>query len=356
MKNYRIRSASEQLAGYFREQIQSQSWIGTVPGENRLMARFEVGRDTVRAALALLEEEGLLVSDGQGRRRRIVENGISKVRSLRIRILLYERNDSRDADISLLMTRLQAEGFDAEFASKSLHDLGMDAGRVARFVASNPADAWITCSCAHPVNKWFSAQPFPSLAMFGRFEGLQMATAYPALRQSLMVAVRRLIELGHRRIVMFAREERRKPKLALPEQSFINELEAAGIKTGDYNLPDWEESCDGLTHRLDELFRNSPPTALIFQETPIFIAARAYLAHRGIHAPRHVSLLTSDPDPSFEWSKPAVTHLRWDSRPVVHRMVRWARNVAQGKEDLRQVVTKAEFVEGETIGPVPGRR
>jgi len=36
--------------------------------------------------------------------------------------------------------------------------------------------------------------------------------------------------------------------------------------------------------------------------------------------------------------------------------VTWAANVSRGKEDRRQTMTKAEFVEGGTIGPVPGRK
>jgi hypothetical protein len=35
-------------------------------------------------------------------------------------------------------------------------------------------------------------------------------------------------------------------------------------------------------------------------------------------------------------------------------MVRWADNVANGKEDRRETLIRAEFVEGGTIGPVPG--
>ncbi len=189
--------------------------------------------------------------------------------------------------------------------------------------------------------------------MYGRFGDLPMAAAHPAMTPSLITAVRRLIDFGHKRIVMLAREERRKPALARPEQAFIDELEAAGIMTSEYNLPDWDETCDGLSHRLDQLFRYSPPTALIFQETPIFIATRAYLADRGIVAPRDISLVAADPDPSFVWCNPAVSHMRWDYRPVVRRVVRWAKNVADGKEDRRQIGTESEFIEGGTIGPAP---
>jgi hypothetical protein len=33
--------------------------------------------------------------------------------------------------------------------------------------------------------------------------------------------------------------------------------------------------------------------------------------------------------------------------------VSWANNVSQGKEDLRQTFTKADFIEGGTMGKAP---
>ena len=38
--------------------------------------------------------------------------------------------------------------------------------------------------------------------------------------------------------------------------------------------------------------------------------------------------------------------------PVVNRIVRWVRNISDGKEGTRQTWIKAEFVEGGAIGPV----
>lgn len=56
--------------------------------------------------------------------------------------------------------------------------------------------------------------------------------------------LRRLHELGHRRIVLLVREERRKPYPATFEQAFLDGLKELGITTGPYNLPDW-----GMTSR-----------------------------------------------------------------------------------------------------------
>ena len=52
---------------------------------------------------------------------------------------------------------------------------------------------------------------------------------------------------------------------------------------------------------------------------------------------------------------PSVAHIRWDYRPVLRRIVRWTNNIARGKEDRRQTSTKAEFVEGGTVGLAPKR-
>ena len=355
MKNLRIRSASGQLAEYLKEEIRSRRWIGTMPGESWIMTHLQVGRDTVRAAMAQLEKEGVLVSDGQGRRRRIaMSEDAFAPRKIRVRIFLYEKQDRGGMDNSSLMAELLEAGMDANFTGKSLKELGMRVDRVARYVKQNPADAWIVSAASREVNEWFSEQATPAMAMYGRQGGLPIAAAYPEMITGTTAAVQRLIELGHKRIVMLAREERRKPRLSRPEQIFIDQLEAAGIATGDYNLPDWEESREGLGRLLDELFRFSPPTALIFQEARLFIAARSHLADRGIVAPRDVSLVVADSDPSFVWHNPIVSHIHWDYRAVVRRVVRWARNVASGKDDRRQCGTVAEFVEGGTIGPVRG--
>lgn len=356
MKNLHIRSASGQLAEYLKQEIRAGRWTEIMPGETWLVTNLQVGRETVRAALAKLEEEGLVVSHGPGKRRRIVMGpGTLSTKVTRLRIFLYEMKAQADADNTSLLAQLLGTGIDVGFADKSLKDLGMDVGRVARYVTKNPADAWVVSAASREVLEWFAGQATPAIAMYGRHGGVPIASAHTIMIPAMIAAVQRLIGLGHKRIVMITREERRKPRLSRPEQAFLNELEASGIRTGDYNLPDWKESREGLRCMLVELFRHSPPTALIFQESPIFVAARTYLAERGIVSPKDISLLVAGHDDSFAWSDPIPTHIEWDYQPVVRRVVRWAKNVAQGKEDVRQSGTESKFIEGGTIGPVPGR-
>ncbi len=269
---------------------------------------------------------------------------------LRVAILVTDRF-SEGYMIELFHLLVEA-GHQPFHATKSLFELGMDVGRVARMVKRTEADAWVVVSGSREILKWFSRQPKPAFALFGRRGQVSIAAVGPDKAPHFAAATRRLIELGHRRISLMCRRHRRLPQPGLPEQAFLNELAAHGIPTGTFNLPDWEESKKGFVTLLDSLFGATPPTALIIEETFLFNAAFHYLAKRGLRVPQDVSLVCTDDNPDFAWCEPSVTHIRWDYRPVVRRVVRWAANVSHGKDDRQQTLTHAEFVAGSTIGPV----
>ncbi len=235
---------------------------------------------------------------------------------------------------------------------KCMTELRMDVGRIAKTVRQTDADAWIAMSGSREVLEWFATQELPSLAIFGRRGGIRIAAVGPDKRPVTQMLTRKLIELGHRRIVLLARTRRRLPQPGAVEQVFLNEMATQGLSVSDYNLPDWEDTVAGFHGRLESLFKITPPTALIVDEAPHFNAVLHFCAMRGIRVPRDISLICTDADPAFAWCKPTISHIRWDSRPVVQRALRWAENVSYGKVDLRQTLTAAEFVTGGTIGPV----
>jgi DNA-binding LacI/PurR family transcriptional regulator len=252
-----------------------------------------------------------------------------------------------------LQHRLIEAGHVPTVPPQALVDLKMDVKRIAGLVGITEADAWVIQSGSTEILEWFSRQGVPAFAFAGRRRGVTIAGSGPDKLPAVRAAVRRLFELGHRRIVMLTREERRKPSPGQMERSFIHELQTLGIATGSYNLPDWDDSQDGLYHLLGSLFRHTPPTAVIIDEAPLYLAVELHLARLGLLAPDDVSLLCLDPSPVFRWHRPSVAHIRWDSRPIINQIVRWADNVARGNEDRRQSFTKAGFVEGGTIGPAP---
>lgn len=354
MKPLRVLSAVEQVAAYLREEILVGNLSGEMPGVEGLALKLAVNHKTVEAALVLLGQEGLLEGRGPRRRRRIVAVANRNVRKeLRIGILTYEA-DNRMADyLCEIRHRLADAGHSPFFSSRSMVDLSMNVERVARHVESTPADAWLVVAASRPVLEWFSRRKVPVFALFGFARNLDVAMAAPEKVPAYQEVVSNLIGLGHRRIVLLARQQRILPRPGAPERVFLESLEAGGVVASPYNLPLWENSREGFQRQLASLFLLTPPTALIIQEPLLFYAALQFLGKHRIRVPEDVSLVCDDPDPNFAWQEPKIAHISWNSAPWIKRVVDWAANISHGKDDRRKVLSKAIFVRGGTIGPAP---
>lgn len=345
-------SHAEQVAAHLKGEILGGRWVGTLPGIRKLGREVGVNPNTMEAALILLEGEGLLESQSHGKPRRILPlSGVGPTRKIRIGVLPYERGGQSLPINQVPLAALHEAGFDVKIASKSLTELRMAPDGVARLVKREPMDAWVVISASIEVLEWFSRQAAPTFALYGRFVGLPVAGGAPRKVPALKEVLRRIVELGHRRIVLFTRKERRHPTPAVYEQIFLSELERLGVPSGRYNLPDWDETPEGFRSTLRALFEFTPPTAIILEEPLLFYATYQFLARRGLSSPEHVSLVCGDPELAFDWCDPPISHIGWDIRPLVRRIRQWATHISYGREDHVQALFGAKFVEGGTIGP-----
>lgn len=327
-----------------------------MPGVLALSGELRVNHKTVEAALSLLEREGLLQSQGARRPRRIAGAGQGAApRLLRIGMLMYDETDLR-SDCIVEIRHLLHEAGHVPFVAKGiLKDIGMDSQKLAAVVERHPADAWLAFAAPMETLAWFAAAGIPVFSMFGRFRRLAVAGGAPDKTRAYQAAVRALVEHGHRKIVLLARTEHRHPLPSLSVKAFLDAMAAAGIATSDYHCPPWENTREGFQRCLEALFRRTPPTALVIQEAVLFGAVQQFFGVRGIRVPRDVSLVCTDPDPSFAWRIPTVAHIRWSNAALVRRVAQWADQIALGKDDRRKVLTQAEFVPGGTIGTVNAR-
>ncbi len=348
----RFKSKIEQAAAHLRDEIARGRWKAEIPGRNELATELGINGKTVESALRLLVREGLLESRGAGRRRRIVRAGQANAPSLRVAILNYEPATRSENHMVDLTYQLRLAGHEPVEPRRTLLDMGMKVERVAKLVEETSAEAWVVVGGSRDILEWFTARRIPVFAMFGRRRQLRIAGAGPDKPPAMRELAQRLVGLGHRRIVLMVRAERRLPEPGATERAFLETLRAHGVEPGSYHIPDWDESADGFEECLDRLFRVTPPTALVLDESPFFIAAMQFLARRGLVIPEQVSIACCDWNPHFSWCKPAITHIGWEIRPVVRRIVRWANHTSLGKEDLKQADTRARLIEGGTIGPV----
>lgn len=348
-----IQSPSEQVAAYLRQQLFIGRWAQEFPGTPTLAAELGIDRKTITAAIKQLEKEGLLRSQGAGRPRKITLAASRSSSRLSIRFIPYEAWDLERPFMLEAFQRIRELGHTLTTTKRSLCDLGMDPRRIARYVKEQEGDAWIALAGSRAVLDWFASSNIPAFALFGRRRSVAIPSVGPDKIGAIRQVVQRLVELGHRRIVYLAREERRKPEPGAIEMEFLKELSAHGITTGEYNLPEWEDNPASFHACLDRLFQYTPPTAVILDEAKFMVAALQHLSTLNIAAPRDVSLICSDSHPLLDWCDPKVSHIRWQKKPVVNHIVHWVQQLSLGINDERALYTPAEFIEGGTIGPVP---
>lgn len=351
--SFQIQSPAEQVAAHLREEILRGRWVEEMPGVAHLQNELGVNHVTINAALRLLEQQDLLISRGRRRRRAINRTDLSRDRStVRIRLLHYDQEDRFHPCNLAILAHLHESGFEAKFTRKSLHeDLGMNLSRVEKFVSNHDADVWIISGGSQEILTWFAERNKPAIAVFGSFYEVPIAGIGVRKSQCLVSLINDLTELNHQRIVLLSHRQRLTPKPAVFERIFLKTMASYGIQTGTYNLPIWEPSNSGLQRCLDELFQHTPPTALIVDEAKHLIATYSYLCRNRIRVPEDLSLICADPDPSFTWCTPQISHMQWSKINLVNRVVRWTVQVANGRVDKKQILINAKLVKGSSIGP-----
>ncbi|MFK7910734.1 MAG: substrate-binding domain-containing protein [Akkermansiaceae bacterium] len=352
MEYFRIHSGAEQVATHIKRALNQGRWKGTMPGSAKLAKDLGINAKTAEGAMRLLEQEGLLISQGRRKKRMIAEQETSRKSALRVAILEFDPASDRQTFLYQIHHKLESAGHAAFFTDKSLTDLHLNIDRVKRLVKETEADAWVVDAGSREILEWFATQECPTFALFGRRGGLPIAGIGPDQPAATREATKKLIELGHKRITLVARPSRILPRPGSTERAFLEELEKHDIETSRFNLPVWEESIDGLHRCIAELIRVTPPTAMIVSEPVFFFAVSQLLMQSGYKTPEDISLICSDDDPNLKWLYPSVAHVSWNSQPWVNRIGHWADNISHGKTDRHQSLSKANFINGGTVGPV----
>ena len=240
MADWQRLTATEQLTAHLRGELLRGRWVGTMPGVQRLAAEFSVNCKTAETTLQALENEGLLVGQGPGRRRKIIlPEELLKPSGLRVAILCYEQSDQSLDYLVDCKNKLAAAGHPVFYASSNLTEIKMDVRRLAHMVKKTEADAWVVVAGTSEVLQWFMQQKIPAFALYGRRHQLKIAAIGPDPVPALIEATRRLIDLGHQRIV-FLDSLFNISEPGITGSAFLDELSAAVITTSSYNIPGWQ--------------------------------------------------------------------------------------------------------------------
>ena len=356
MRPVRQSPKHELVAARLIEGMRDGRWTDSLPGVLRLASEMDVAPNTVRRAIRQLEEDGVLSHRGKGRGRTIAAAGISRrgKAHLSIAILRHDRSLRDNPHTSLVLTEimhaLETSGHTVFFCEKSQSELEHSVRGISGVLSRTRADAWLIEAGSRRLLEWCVGRPTPCMALYGDPTDLSIAGIGPEGEAAFRDCARHLIDLGHRRIVYITGGAHRKPGLGRSAQALMDELVAHDIQVSSYNFPDWEETPQGFEELLERLFRHTPPTALIVDESPQVIAALAFLARKGISVPEQVSVISAQPDGVLDWCHPPLAHMAWDATSLMRHIVRWAEDVRKGREHKGVTGVPMYFEPGGTTG------
>ena len=139
----KIATAAEQVAAHLKNEILHERWTKTMPGRDRLAKELGVDGSVVERAFRHLQKQGVLQSQGAGKRRRVIAKASQKL-SMRILFVPYELEDQYSQPLIVeLQNRLQAAGHRTSFTPKSLLDLKHSPDKIASLLRSHPHEACI---------------------------------------------------------------------------------------------------------------------------------------------------------------------------------------------------------------------
>lgn len=352
MTLFRRQSLIAQIVEHIRHGLTNARWGRQLPGVRTLAAELGVSKDTVRAALKILESENYISPGVVGKRRKITGGHAGPRCGLRVAILVDEHlhaNNAHSLELILMVKQaVEAAGHIGVLCEKSLKQLP-DIRLLASFVHDTKADAWIIYSAPRDVLEWFSGSRLPALAIGGRCLGLPIASVVTDVKRAMTAAVDALVALQHARIVLVCGRLWRDPFPGPSAAAFLERLRWHSLPVSEYNLPSWDETPDGLHAMLVSVFAVTPPTALVIAEPAMCVSVRIYLAERGLTIPRDISLVSLLPDPAFSLQRPAMAQFKWPLMRMIDRAAAWVDMVANGADDRRAVVFHAKFWKADTI-------
>lgn len=336
--SFRIRTPEDQVAEEMRNRIRIGVWADKIPGILRLAKDLGTTRLVIERALQIMVDAGELEYRGAGRSFVPVPGAFGK-----------------PVKGSLILCDMALEGH----AGQAFEVL-----QAVEAVLPGPV-TWLSLDSFKPVEESLArlrqtkqetvvvmhhhGAIADALVQDGRrVIGLGTASV-PKLCPSVAIsyeflvreALRRAFAAGHQRVTLPL--WRRKPEVIERVRGYVSaEFAAAGLRHSPaMDCPVLEDHSPEALHRLvRELFRFTPPTALVVHDLPEWLAVQTALASMRKVVPDDVSVLVLAHSREFDYVTPSLAHFSFPVEAYAH--------------EVRNILRKpASHLAGQLVGLLP---
>lgn len=178
-------SLIDQTAAVLRERLAQGEWGAHLPGEIELAGLLQVGRNTVRAAIRLLEPEGLLKTTN-GNRRQIVLSAVFLMARP-----VDEFPPSTGMWIEGARVRLEAQGWDFCLQVEPLACRAKPSKLLHTLTEAWPGAVWVLHRSTSQMQRWFQARQSRVVLAGSRHAGITLPQVETDLRATSLRRCRR---------------------------------------------------------------------------------------------------------------------------------------------------------------------
>lgn len=349
-------SLISETASVLKDGIQSGTWKDTLPSERMLSSQLHVSRPTVRAALAILQKEGLLQVT-HSKCRRILPSKTPSAPKLQKTIgLVVNTPISQMSQFSfhVLMDvrhHLQQSGFDSEMFVLPSQDFRYNRIKLENFLEKHSIFCCILILASEEEQKWFSDKGIPALVLGTSYESVQLPSLdvdyYAVCRHAAGVFLAR----GHRQLA-FVRYQAVAGGDTASEQGFLDGIAQSGHSDARGIVISHKGTHKDLAAKIDKVFDtkdNRPTGILTLRPMPTLMAIMHFLK-KGYSIPEDISIIARDWDYSIDYIEPRIAHYAHPMEQFSQRLTRLMLQMLEnGALYTKRNLVFADFNEGESL-------
>lgn len=310
---------------------------GLLPGERTLAAKLQIGRDTLRAALEILEAGGWISAREHGKRRQILKAPGAfnkKTATHRVAFLspkpLQQLTPWMLIEFDTMRELLNRQGYELELTSPGLFHLRNPVRKLEKLIDDVKADAWVLLQCPAEIQRWFQEQQLPTLIRGYPQPGITIPCIDEDWHAAAFHAGGILKRRGHNRIGLLM-PDAKLAGLEATERGLTQAIEGEPNPGSIYKMLDNGEP--GSVARALEVAvgLSDPPTAMVATRSRHVLTIMSWLAKRRLRIPDDLSVIALCYETWYEHLQPAITHYHSEPDTMARSVVRKILQITAGR-------------------------
>lgn len=350
-------SLPAQTADIIIEMIASAELADTLPGERSLAARLQIGRDTLRSALEILETQGYISARKHGVKRAIIKSPKITSRPITKRVAFLSPKKIHElppwmlVEVDTLRELLHSRGYHFELITPGIFHLKNPARQLDKLAESNQFDVWILYQCPILIQKWFQDKELPTIIR--GYPNKDITTPYIDVdwKATAYHAGTVLARNGHQHVGLLM-PNIKLAGLAAAEKGLREAIESETHRGQVSTLIDKIETSSVCAALEQTFLQKSPPTAIVGTRTRHTLSVLSWLAEHGLSIPKNLSYISLAYEPWFEHLVSPITHYHADPASFARSLVQKIVALADGKSKTQPIkLIIPEFHKGHSVRP-----